>query len=100
MNRDSNYTLSWKRGVTHISDETGKRPLVVKTRYRSLCYLIGCLGWAPSFLFDNILPFPWRTLLSMACYCAFYFAVLYGFHLFLCAMNRKGKLSKYIEEDR
>ena len=104
MKRDNKYTLSWSfLEATCISSEMGTHPLEVKKWYRLFCYLISCLGWAPAVLFDTvwqIRSFPLRILLSMVCYCAFFYAVQYGFYLFLRAMNRKGKLSKYIEEDR
>lgn len=101
MNHNSEYTLTWSfLGATRISSNTEKNPIRVKKIYYELCSLIGCLGWIPAILFESVWPIgivPLRILVSAAIFLFIYYAVLYGFHLFLCAMNRRGKLSKYIE---
>ena len=101
MNHNSKYSLTWSfLSATCISSSTEKKPIRVKKIYYALCYLIGCLGWIPAILFESVWRIrivPLRILVSAACFLFIYYVVLYVFHLFLCAMNRRGKLSKYIE---
>lgn len=101
MKYDSEYILSWSfLGTTRISSRMGTNLFGVKKRYLLICYLISCLGWIPSVLFSfvwKVSSRPLHLLLSIVCYCAFFYAVQYGFHVFLRIMNRKGKLSRYIE---
>lgn len=102
MKYDSEYILSWSfLGTTRIRSKMGMHLFGVKKRYLLVCYVISCLGWIPSVLFSFVCKIssrPLHALLSIVCYCAFFYAVQYGFHVFLHTMNRKGKLSKYIEE--
>ncbi len=101
MNHNSEYTLTWSfLSATRISINTEKKPIKVKKIYCVLCCLIGCLGWIPAILFESVWQIrivPLRILISAACFLFINYIVLYVFHLFLCTMNRKGKLSKYIE---
>lgn len=101
MNRNTNYTLSWKPLLgTRIYDNASRKRVDVKRRYCLLCFLIGCLGWIPSILFEDVWKIgsrPLRLLASVACYLLVSYAVTFAFHLFLRRMNQKGKLSKYLE---
>lgn len=103
MQETNKYRVTWKVwGSIRIQRTCDMKPVQIKNRYNVLCSLVGAIGWVPSILFETVFKIEnsiLRFFLSVACFCVFFFLVMYAFYIFLRAKNCKGKIEKYIELD-
>ena len=103
MKKENQYIILWKfPQTTVIRCLTNDTTVEIKRGYRSLCYILGLLGWIPAILFKTVYEIHnvfLRILASSACYLGFFLLVLWVFHCYLVKKNESGELIRFIDVD-